>query len=139
MSKDIKLTKELHNFFLPIHENMGFKNSSTMQIIKEVVFSKLYSINGHEANCKYFNFWFINKLSGIVHSKLMNKKSKWFIKGLVCEKVGTLGNYYILETVEEQSRIYEFSNNEINNRKKALHTRVIIEGTKHLQQLEYKK
>ena len=138
-----KVRTELWNYFQPIHKHLGHENHSTSEEISQYIIKKCNIKISNEYEEEYFKH---NLICYKIFALLMSPKSKYYIKGLVCEVVieknkkgirtGT-GHYYIIKTIEEQKRIDQLNMKSIKARdnKRAIR---LIETTEFLKQIDFK-
>jgi len=137
-----KVRTELWNYFQPIHKHLGHENHSTLEEISQYIIKKCNIKISNEYEEVFFKDHIICKK---IFEMLMNPKSKYYIKGLVCEVVieknkngfrTHIGHYYIIKTKEEQKRINELNMKSIKARDNKRAIRV-IETNEFLKQINY--
>lgn len=150
MNKDlcVKASSKLQTFFMPMHEHLGFENAKTTYDIQEYLREELNLNKKHENNCVYFKQWFSSFVTQMVHTSILNPRSKYFLKGLVCETMGykkgkligtgKIGYYYYLKNMVETKRVIKVRQDEINAQKMMTTNRVIINGGEHLKSIGVK-
>lgn len=129
----------LRNYFSPMHKHLGFENAKSIHQIHEYI-KKKCGLNGvHEKNCKYFSAWITQYIQTRMRTSILNPKSKYYLRGLLCETVKRVGYYYFIKSQDEQGRIKDIVAKEIKGRQVMAHKKIVIDGSKHLQQIEYKE
>ena len=144
----MKLSKEkqkqmrnvLWNYFQPIHKHLGFENSSTIYDIVKVIIKKCKLTFRNSSEEKIFR----DSTSSRIFTLLMNNKSKYYIKGLLCEPIAVgdkgvtrrLGHFYIAKTPDEIKRVKQLSTKLIDGRSNMLYLRT-AESYELLKQLEH--
>lgn len=143
-----RIEKELTNYFLPIHNHLGFDNGSDIHAISKHILSKVKNIgDGHSKGCKYFTELWTHELSVIMHNTLMKPKSKYFLRGLVCHKTSNKGKgfqndrwlYYFVVNESERKTVEDIRKKEIKSFIVAHELRNISEPKKHLRLLSNEK
>jgi signal transduction histidine kinase len=110
-----KLNLYLWNYFQPLPEHLGDDNKVG---IHKIVDDTIDNVHLGIGTSEFAVLWATDLISNRIHSKLMNPKSKLYIRGLNCEthtntKAKREGYYYILATKKEQTRIKEIRFKEI--------------------------
>lgn len=138
--KQKQMRNVLWNYFHPMHEHLGFENSSTIYDIVKVIIKKCKLTFRNSSEEKIFR----DSTSSRIFTLLMNNKSKYYIKGLLCEPIATgdngvtrrLGHFYIAKTEDEIKRVKTLSTKLIDGRHNMLYLRT-AESYELLKQLEH--
>jgi len=106
-----QIVQNLWNYFQPMHEHLGEDKAVSIHQIADDIAEQV-DIPIRDKKHKWFDADFRFYVSQLIHSKLMNKKSKFYLRGLLCETrngrgIRRVGFYYFVKTTQEKDRILE--------------------------------
>ena len=99
------------NYFQPMHEHIGEEKAIDIRTLAQDTADNVSQIPVVDKRHKWFKKDFTNYVSHIIHEYLMKKKSKRYLRGLMCETrsgkgIQRRGFYYFVQSTFERERIY---------------------------------